>query len=57
MFAGVVHAFTGTADDLRSHLDMGMHIGIAGCSLKSQKNLDVIKLIPLDRLMIEVFPS
>ncbi|KIJ54652.1 hypothetical protein M422DRAFT_153338 [Sphaerobolus stellatus SS14] len=50
---GVVHSFTGTLDELKELLEMGFHIGINGCSLKTQENLDAAKAIPLDRLMLE----
>lgn len=50
---GVVHSFTGTADELRQELSLGLHIGVNGCSLKTRANLDVIRLIPLDRLLLE----
>lgn len=32
---------------------MGLHIGVNGCSLKTLDNLEVIKQIPLDRLLLE----
>lgn len=32
---------------------MGLHIGVNGCSLKTADNLEVIKQIPLDRLLLE----
>jgi hypothetical protein len=32
---------------------MGLHIGVNGCSLKTEENLEAIKTIPLDRLLLE----
>lgn len=52
----VVHCFTGTARELYAYLDMGLYIGITGwiCDERRGKHLrDLVKIIPLDRLMIE----
>lgn len=52
----VVHCFTGTYTELKAYLSMGFHIGITGwiCDERRGKHLkDLVRMIPLDRLMIE----
>ncbi|MFE4713252.1 TatD family hydrolase [Paenibacillus sp. NPDC056722] len=52
----VVHCFTGTQAELIAYLEMGLYIGITGwiCDERRGKHLkELVKLIPLDRLMIE----
>ena len=50
---GLVHSFTGTLDELRRVLDMGFDVGVNGCSLKTEENVDVVREVPLGRLQIE----
>ncbi|KAL6400618.1 hypothetical protein AUP68_16331 [Ilyonectria robusta] len=50
---GVVHSFTGTAEEMRELMDLGLYIGINGCSFKTGDNCAVVKEVSLDRLMIE----
>ena len=50
---GVVHSFTGDLNELEQLVEMGLFIGVNGCSMKTEENCEVVKAIPLDRLMIE----
>lgn len=50
----VVHSFTGTAEELRELLELGLHVGVNGCSLKTAENCDVVRdVVGLGRLMLE----
>jgi TatD DNase family protein len=50
---GVVHSFTGTVEEMRELSELGLYIGVNGCSFKTAENCAVVKEIGLDRLMIE----
>ncbi|MEK7540715.1 MAG: TatD family hydrolase [Patescibacteria group bacterium] len=49
---GIIHCFTGTAEQMRQYLNLGFYIGINGIVFKL--NLDeVIKECPLERILTE----
>ena len=50
---GLVHSFTGTLEEMYGFVEMGLDIGVNGCSMKAEENLEVVKAIPLERLQIE----
>ncbi len=53
---GVAHCFTGTVEQVKSYVDMGLYVGITGwiCDERRGQNLrDAVRQIPLDRLLIE----
>ena len=53
---GVVHCFSGTPQELKHYLDLGLHIGITGIlTMKSRGTQlrEMVPEIPADRLLIE----
>lgn len=53
---GVAHCFTGTKEEARDYLDMGLYIGVTGwlCDERRGQSLrEAVRYIPLDRVLIE----
>lgn len=52
---GVVHCFSGSAETAKETLNLGMYIGFTGVVTfpNAKKILDVIKITPLDRILLE----
>ncbi|PIL31740.1 hypothetical protein GSI_06444 [Ganoderma sinense ZZ0214-1] len=50
---GVVHSFTGTPEEATELMDMGFHISVNGCSMKTEDNLTAVKSIRPEWIMVE----
>ncbi|PVG03237.1 hypothetical protein CPB86DRAFT_779579 [Serendipita vermifera] len=50
---GVAHSFTGSAEEMEDLVRMGYYISINGCSMKTDEQLEMVKKIPLERLLLE----
>jgi TatD DNase family protein len=50
---GVVHSFTESEEVLNQYLSLDLFIGVNGCSLKTDSNIEAVKKIPLDKIMLE----
>lgn len=52
---GVVHCFTGTIDQARKILDLGLYIGFTGIVTfpNAQSLQEIARFVPLDRLLLE----
>jgi TatD DNase family protein len=53
---GVVHCFSGTEDELKQYLDLGLFIGITGIVTIKERGAALRKMvpsIPMDRILIE----
>ncbi|SCU97822.1 LADA_0H08526g1_1 [Lachancea dasiensis] len=51
----VTHSFTGSTEEMHRVLALSDNsfIGMNGCSFKTQENIDCVREIPLDRLLLE----
>jgi len=50
---GVAHSFTGTIDEARQYLDLGFYLGFNGIITFARQYDEMIKFIPLDRILLE----
>jgi TatD DNase family protein len=50
---GVVHSFDGTLELATEFMEIGLFIGLNGCSLKTKENLEVVKHLPLRKILLE----
>lgn len=50
---GLVHSFTGTVEEMKRMVALGLDVGVNGCSMKTEENIEVVRQIPLEHLQIE----
>ncbi|KAH7910706.1 hypothetical protein BJ138DRAFT_1008217 [Hygrophoropsis aurantiaca] len=50
---GVVHSFTGSGEEAIELMNMGFHISLNGCSMKTEQNLLTVKAIRPEKLLLE----
>jgi len=53
VFHGVVHSFDGSIEEARQLISQGLYIGINGCSLKTEEGVEVVKKLPVDKILVE----
>lgn len=50
---GVVHSFDGTLDQAKAFIELGFYIGINGCSLKTEEQIQSVAQIPSSHILLE----
>ncbi|MBI3671413.1 TatD family hydrolase, partial [Candidatus Azambacteria bacterium] len=50
---GVIHFFTGTLEHAKRYIDLGFHISFSGVITFARDYDEVIKYVPLDRMLVE----
>ena len=48
-----MHSFDGSLKEAGAFIDLGYYIGLNGCSLKTQDNLEVVRDLPVDKILLE----
>ncbi len=51
--SGVVHSYDGSIEEMLQLCELGLYIGINGCSLRTVENHEMVKAIPSDKLLLE----
>ena len=51
--SGVVHSFDDSLALAAKFIDLGLYIGLNGCSLRTKESIAVVKDLPLEHLLIE----
>lgn len=50
---GVMHSFTGTKEEAKKYLDLGLYLGFNGIITFSKQYDELIKYLPLEKILIE----
>ncbi|KAK1143389.1 hypothetical protein N8T08_006717 [Aspergillus melleus] len=50
---GLVHSFTGSREEMRQLVDLGLDISVNGVCFRTEEQLDMVRHIPLERLHLE----
>lgn len=50
---GVIHSFTGTIEEARQFLDLGLYLGFNGIITFARQYDEIVREIPLDRILLE----
>ena len=50
---GIVHSFDGSAEEAAELVELGLYIGVNGCSLRTEQNVEVVRSMPLGRIVAE----
>lgn len=50
---GVIHSYTGSAEEMKQLVSKGFYIGINGASIRENEKTRIIEEVPLDRLLLE----
>ena len=48
-----MHSFTGSKDEVREAVELGLFIGVNGCSFKTNENIETVREIPIENLLLE----
>lgn len=49
---GVLCSFSGTAEDVKKALELDLHFGITGCSVREETCHEAIKAMPLEKILL-----
>ncbi|GMH91737.1 hypothetical protein TrVE_jg2853 [Triparma verrucosa] len=50
---GVVHSYDDSIELALKYISLGLYIGLNGCSFRTDSNVEVVRGLPLERLMLE----